>query len=337
MLLSIIVISHNQREQLKRCVDSVLAQQILFDYEVLISDDASNDGSYELAQEYAERYSMVHAYSCDTNTMNPSNKSSRSGYNRCNALQHAKGKYVAHIDGDDFLIKDSQIYQKQVELLEQHPGCSCCMANDYTMDDGEELSNIQICHPETFETGLILKKEDYICNYFRESHCFVYRRNPQYDPIDILGGYYVDNALTAFYLQFGDIVCLDDAGYVYVQYHKSVWHEYSTDERKILGCPALFNAFLIPKWKPVYWQSGKYLGNMKEVVEIALRGEKVSEETNKWMQGMDSYLFHAFNCRLTMLDKIHLRALEFLIGVMRRTKRKHPSWPLPWRLLDKLI
>ena len=40
------------------------------------------------------------------------------------------------------------------------------------------------------------------------------------------------------------------------------------------------------------------------VVELALRGEKVSKETNKWMQGMDSYLFHAFNRRLTMSDKI---------------------------------
>lgn len=73
------------------------------------------------------------------------------------------------------------------------------------------------------------------------------------------------------------------------------------------------------------------------VVELALCGEKVSKGTNKWMQGMDSYLFHAFNRRLTMSDKIHLRELEFLVGVMRRTKRKHPSWPLPWRLLDKLI
>ena len=45
MLLSIVVISHNQREQLKRCIDSILAQKIPFEYEVLISDDASNDGS----------------------------------------------------------------------------------------------------------------------------------------------------------------------------------------------------------------------------------------------------------------------------------------------------
>lgn len=337
MLLSIIVISHNQREQLKRCVDSILAQQIPFDYEVLISDDASKDGSFELAREYAERYSMVHAYSCDTNTMNPSNKSSRSGYNRCNALQHARGKYVAHIDGDDFLIKDSQIYQKQVVLLEKHPECACCMANCYTLCEGADVETKQLLYPQEFGNGYILKSEDYIRDCFRVCTCSVYRRNPQYNPVDILGGYYVDNALTAFYLQFGDIVCLDDAGYVYVQYQKSVWHAYSINERKILGCPALFNAFLIPKWKPVYWQSGKYLGKMKEVVEIALCGEKVSEETNKWMRGMNSYLFHAFNRRLTMLDKIHLRALEFLIGVMRRTKRKHPSWPLPWRLLDKLI
>ena len=113
VLLSIIAISHNQRELLKRCIDSILAQSIPFEYEVLISDDASSDGSYELAQEYAERYPLIHAFSCNTDDFDPSNKSFRSGINRCNALKHAKGKYVAHIDCDDFLLSYSRIYEKE--------------------------------------------------------------------------------------------------------------------------------------------------------------------------------------------------------------------------------
>lgn len=338
VVLSIIVISHNQREPLKRCVDSILAQKIPFDYEVLISDDASTDGSYELAQGYADRYPVIHAYSCDTNTMKPSNKSFRSGMNRCNALQHAQGKYVAHIDGDDFLLADSHIYQKQVELLEKHPECSCCMANDYTLVDGEKLSTIQIRHPQVFETGYKLKKEDYIRGYFRESHCFVYRRNLQVDPIEVLGGYYVDNALTAFYVQFGDIVCLNDVGYVYVQYQNSIWHEYEkTCDHKILGCPALFVAGLLPAWKPVYWSSRGYLRRMKTVVSSALRGEKVTVPTLKWMDSFDYYLFHAFNRPLTIEDKMHLIALYALLEMMWCIRRLHLPRPSLWRLLDKLL
>ena len=337
MLLSLLIISHNNKEKLRRCIDSILSQELPFEYEIIISDDASNDGSYELAQEYAKRYSFIHTYTCDTNTMNPSNNSSRSGYNRCNAYQYAKGKYIAHIDGDDFLIDNSKIYQKQVELLEKHQGCSCCMANDYTLIEGEDIENKKIRHPQLFGSGNILTSVEYLQNHFRESPCFVYRRYSQFNPKELLGGYYVDNTITAFYLQFGDIVCLDDAGYVYVQYSKSIWNGYSNNDKQILGCPALFNAFLFPKWKSVYWQSPHYLGKIKEIVEMAMHGERVTEETKKWMNGMDSYLYQTFNRDLTIYDKSRLELLHFLLGVMRRTKRKHPAWPQLWKLLDILL
>ena len=35
ILLSIIVISHNQKKELQRCVESILAQQIPFAYELI--------------------------------------------------------------------------------------------------------------------------------------------------------------------------------------------------------------------------------------------------------------------------------------------------------------
>ncbi len=338
VLLSIIVISHNQREQLKRCVDSILSQSIPFEYEVLVSDDASSDGSYELAQEYAEQYPMIHAFSCNTNDFNPSNRSFRSGINRCNALKHAKGKYLAHIDGDDFLLGQSYIYQKQVELLEQYPDCSCCMANDYTLIEGEELSNIVIRHSVEFDTGNILRKEDYIRDYFRESHCFVYRRQHEINPIEALGGYYEDNFITAFYLQFGDIVCIREAGYVYVQHSHSIMYEcLKNNDYKIICCPALFNTGLMPQWKPVYWDSCRHLGMIKSVVSSAIKGEKLTDGMLKWISGFDFYLVHAFNRRLTFGDKLHLRVLFVLLGIMRRTKRKHPLWTVPWRILDKVI
>lgn len=336
--LSICVISHNQRNALKRCVDSIIAQNIPFEYEVLISDDASSDGSFELARTYAERYPQVHAYVCNTDNYNPSNKSSRSGWNRCNALKHARGKYIAHIDGDDFLLPDSHIYEKQVRMLEKHPDCSCCMANDYTLVYGEDISTLRIRHAEVFKTGDLLKNEDYIKNYFRESHCFVYRRNTDVNPVDLLGGYYVDNCITAFYLQFGDVVCLQDAGYVYVQYKTSVWHDYEkSNDYKILGCPALFNSFLIPKWKPVYWSSPNYLSMMRVVVESAMKCETMTESTLKWMQGFNSYLYNSFNRSLSFFDRVHLKILWILLSIMRKARSRHAIFPLPWRLIDKLL
>ena len=71
MLLSIIVISHDKRDLLKRCVDSILEQDLPFEHEIIISDDASTDGSWELALNYQSKFSEVKAYQCNTNDYNP--------------------------------------------------------------------------------------------------------------------------------------------------------------------------------------------------------------------------------------------------------------------------
>lgn len=337
MLLSICVISHNQREALKRCLDSLLAQSMPFDYEILISDDASLDGSYELACQYQNQYPQIHSYQCNTNDFNPTTKSSRSGWNRCNAVQHATGKYVAFVDGDDFFYPGKDIYQSQVELLERHPECSSCMANDYSLQDGMELESAEIRHPEVFETDRIITAAYYLQNTFRESHCFVYRRR-DIDYKKTMGGALVDNCLTAFFIQFGDIVCLNDAGYIYVQYKSSIWNDYiKTNDHIVLGAPALFNAGLFPMWKPVYWQSRNGLRQIIRVVNAAREELPITETTIRWMDNYDYYIFHAFNRPLTIWDKMHLFILWFLLKIMIHAKRRCPRLPLPWRLLDKLL
>ena len=337
MLLSIIVISHNQRNALKRCLDSLLAQSMPFDYEILVSDDASSDGSYKLACQYQKDFSQIHAYQCNTDDFNPTTKSSRSGWNRCNAVQHATGKYVAFVDGDDFFYPGKDIYKEQIELLEQHPECSSCMANDYSLQDGMELESAEIRHPEVYETGRVITATFYLQNTFRESHCFVYRRR-NIDYQKTIGGALVDNCLTAFFIQFGDIICLNDAGYIYVQYKSSIWNDYKkTNDHIVMGCPALFNPGLFPKWKPVYWQSVKGLNRIILVVNAAREGLPMTDVAIRWMDSFDYYIYHAFNRPLNLLDKLHLSALWFLLKMMIRTKRRHPRLPLPWRLLDKLL
>ena len=46
-VLSILLITHNQRELLQRCLDSVLAQELRVPFEIIVSDDRSTDGTRE--------------------------------------------------------------------------------------------------------------------------------------------------------------------------------------------------------------------------------------------------------------------------------------------------
>lgn len=334
MLLSIIVISHNKRDLLKRCIDSILEQYIPFEYEIIISDDASSDGSWELALEYQSRYSGIKAYQCNTDDYNPANRSERSGWNRCNGYKHATGKYIAHIDGDDFLLKGTDIYKKQVELLESHPECSCCMANDHVLKDGDDLSRSILKHKECFETGQILSSEKYIRKYFRESHCFVYRRNSDVDPVKLYGGYYVDTMITDHHLQFGNIVCLNDAGYVYVQYNASIWNENRKSQDHKVLTHALYIPLLIPKWKYEFLSDRRHLKRLLNVVKLAISKYKLKEENLKWISRFDRYLYSVFNRDLKFSDKMHLAALYILLGTLIVFQ---PSIKFPYKLLNKML
>ena len=57
MKLSVMVISHNQAHLIHRCLDSILAQRIDAPWEIVISDDASTDNTWDMIQEYVQRYS----------------------------------------------------------------------------------------------------------------------------------------------------------------------------------------------------------------------------------------------------------------------------------------
>lgn len=317
MVLSIIVISHNQKEKLERCVNSIIAQDIPFEHEIIISDDASEDGTWELAQVLAANYPFINAYQCDTNHFNPITSPDRAGWNRCNGYQHATGKYIAHIDGDDFLLPDSHIYEKQVELLEKNPECSCCMANDYRLTDGEDISKVRLLHNENFHTGEILASETYIRRYFRESHCFVFRRNSVVNPVRLYGGFYDDTMITDHHLQYGDIVCLKDAGYVYVKYESSLWQDSVKSNDYIVFAHALYIPFLIPKWIDAFYGSTYHHIQIYKVVRLALSRHQLKESNLRWINQFDVFLYHVFNRRLRLVDWLHLSFLlvylKFLI------------------------
>ena len=55
---------------------------------------------------------------CNSDEGNCANNSQRSGYNRCNAYPLAKGKYIAHVDADDYLAPDFVEYM--LSLIESN-------------------------------------------------------------------------------------------------------------------------------------------------------------------------------------------------------------------------
>ena len=110
MKVSIICTNYNKGDWVREAIDSFLNQKTNFDFEIIIIDDASSDHSYEIIQEYQNKFpEKVRTFRNEVNL----------GITRTwkKVCQEAKGQYIARCDSDDFWT-DSLKLQKQVDLLD---------------------------------------------------------------------------------------------------------------------------------------------------------------------------------------------------------------------------
>jgi GT2 family glycosyltransferase len=99
----------NGERFLAEAVDSVLNQSFL-DFEFIVIDDGSTDGSGGILDSYQERDSRLRVYHQD-------NKGRVESLNWGCSI--ARGKYIARMDADDISIRDRLMWQ--VDFMEEHP------------------------------------------------------------------------------------------------------------------------------------------------------------------------------------------------------------------------
>lgn len=100
MKISIVIPVYNADKYIRRCLESILNQDI-DKIEIICIDDGSTDDSLIILKEYELRYPFIHV-------LVQENK--YAGVARNAGLQIAKGKYVHFLDVDDFILANS--YQK---------------------------------------------------------------------------------------------------------------------------------------------------------------------------------------------------------------------------------
>lgn len=144
--ISILICTYNAEKFISETMGSVLAQTYR-DFELLILDNGSKDGTKEIIQKLKSQtlnsIQIINAKSQMPNTSPqppistfflPKNIGSYTGLNYL--LDKAKGKYIAINDHDDIWHKDK--LQKQIELLEKHDeyvGCGSAIINWYEKYD----------------------------------------------------------------------------------------------------------------------------------------------------------------------------------------------------------
>ena len=105
MHVTIVIPVYNGKDHLQRAVDSALDQTGNIDFEIIIVDNISTDGSEILGQQIADQHDIVSFYKTDQQG---------SAYPRNLGLDKAKGKWIQFLDVDDTIHPDK--LEKQVKL-----------------------------------------------------------------------------------------------------------------------------------------------------------------------------------------------------------------------------
>lgn len=136
LLVSVCIQTYQQAAFIRQAIDSVLAQETDFPFEILIGEDDSTDGTREICQEYAQRFpDRIRLFLRQESEKIYINGVKTGRYNFLSNLQAAHGKYIALLDGDDYW-PDTRKLQKQVEALEKKPTFSICFSRVEIEQDG---------------------------------------------------------------------------------------------------------------------------------------------------------------------------------------------------------
>lgn len=134
IFLSVCVRTHNQERFIGEALDSVLRQNTTFPFEIIVSDDASTDGTVGILQDYQKQNpEKIRLLLQETNIGGPENLK--------RVIEASYAIYITCLDGDDFYTDDYKL-QKQIDVLEAHPEYAACFHNTWYADEHGQLKGL---------------------------------------------------------------------------------------------------------------------------------------------------------------------------------------------------
>jgi glycosyltransferase involved in cell wall biosynthesis len=143
--------SYNHAPYLPAAIESVLTQT-LRDFELLIVDDGSRDGSVAIAERYAaanpDRVTLLtHPGHANRGTSATANL----------AIAHSKGAFLIGLASDDLLYPDT--LERQVEFLEGHPEAGCVYGYAHMVnEEGRRIADERTCGIDLTHDGRTLER-----------------------------------------------------------------------------------------------------------------------------------------------------------------------------------
>jgi len=118
-LVSVAVITYNQKDFLRECIESILKQ----DYpniEIVVADDCSSDGTQDMLHWYNKKYPGKFILKLSPKNLGVTLNSNQAHF-------ACSGRYIAWMGGDDLMLPGK--LTKQVGFMEANSDCSICYHN----------------------------------------------------------------------------------------------------------------------------------------------------------------------------------------------------------------
>ncbi len=124
--ISIIIPVYNVQCYLRTCLSSVIGQKFI-NFEVLLIDDGSLDGSGKICDEYANMYDNIRVFHKENGGVSSA---------RNVGLSAARGKWITFVDADDYLLPDALLVLYNI-AINSDSDSDLVLANTLRLKDGK--------------------------------------------------------------------------------------------------------------------------------------------------------------------------------------------------------
>jgi glycosyltransferase involved in cell wall biosynthesis len=176
--VSVCLQTYNHAPYIARALDSVLMQETDFEFEIIVGEDESSDGTRELCIDYARRHPhRIRLFLRSREDVIYLDGRPTGRFNFIQNLNAARGQYIALLDGDDYWT-DPHKLQKQTAFLDSHPAYALCFhAADEIDERGERIRTL---YPPGRQATYTLR--DLLRGNFIPALSVLFRNDPAFHP-----------------------------------------------------------------------------------------------------------------------------------------------------------
>ena len=321
-MLSIIIPVYNAEKYLRRCIESVIAQTY-GDWEMILVNDGSKDGSLAICQEYAAKDKRISVL--DKPNGGPSSA-------RNVGLEQSRGEYVYFMDADDWVETKflENFVSRVLEVSRVSRVSEVSIFSEFHRVEKPETRNLETRNKKPYDIVFqgfvrefadgrkeksfamdadtsVMPKEEIVCRLYKEhvygwAWCKVFRR-------EIIDKYHLcfdeslrlweDELFTSEFLQHAESVrTVDSHQYHYISYDNSLMHTGNTYLKRLFLSERM-NEALKPVANSELWEyvNKTYNENLKYSLLMALKNER-NHQCDEQM-------------KRTLLDRYYARCREY--------------------------